>query len=191
MLAARSKVVAGRRMTGFNDNEQVVQPDAEAGGATWVQDAAVVVDGNHVISPHPRDSVALSAAIVEAFAWQLTAGMLAFRDIRRAAFLAPPSNLTKNSLAAISRQRAQPENRVTSFEVKAIGRVASSLTDLESAPTKPTKAPPEAWLVFEPEILEGLRNIQCGDEIIIITWLDRARRDVLSVQPRGGSLQGA
>jgi len=43
MLAARSKVVAGRRMTGFNDSvsypELVVQRDAEAAGATWVQDA--------------------------------------------------------------------------------------------------------------------------------------------------------
>src|SRR5499427_4163503 len=43
MLAARSKVVVGRRMTGFNDSasypELVVQPDAEAAGATWVQNA--------------------------------------------------------------------------------------------------------------------------------------------------------
>ncbi len=70
MLAARSKVVAGRRMTGFNDSmsypELVVQPDAEAAGATWVQDAPVVVDRNLVTSPHPRYSVAFSAAIVEA-----------------------------------------------------------------------------------------------------------------------------
>src|SRR5262249_44615233 len=48
LLAARSKVVAGRRMTGFNDSvsspELVVQPDAEAAGATWVQDAPVIVD---------------------------------------------------------------------------------------------------------------------------------------------------
>jgi len=70
MLAARSKVVAGRRMTGFNDSvsypELVVQPDAEAAGATWVQDAPVVVDRNLVTSPHPRHSAAFSAAIVEA-----------------------------------------------------------------------------------------------------------------------------
>src|SRR5215510_7837714 len=50
MLAARSKVVVGRRMTRFNDSvtypELVVQPDAEAAGATWVQDAPVVVDRN-------------------------------------------------------------------------------------------------------------------------------------------------
>src|SRR5262245_40282546 len=70
MLAARSKVVVGRRMTGFNDSvtyaELVVQPDAEAAGATWVQDAPVVVDRNLVTSPHPRYSTAFSAAIVEA-----------------------------------------------------------------------------------------------------------------------------
>jgi protease I len=69
MLAARSKVVPGRRMTGFNDSlsypELVVQPDAEAAGATWVQDAPVVVDRNLVTSPHPRHSAAFSAAIVE------------------------------------------------------------------------------------------------------------------------------
>jgi len=70
MLAARSKVVAGCRMTGFNDSasypELVVRPDAEAAGATWVQDAPVVVDHNLVTSPHPRHSTAFSAAIVEA-----------------------------------------------------------------------------------------------------------------------------
>jgi deglycase len=70
MLAARSEVVAGRRMTGFNDSasypELVVQPDAEAAGATWVQDAPVVVDRNLITSPHPRHSAAFSAAIVAA-----------------------------------------------------------------------------------------------------------------------------
>jgi protease I len=70
MLAARARVVAGRRMTGFNDAvsypELIVQPDAEAAGAIWVQDAPVVVDGNLVTSPHPRHSAAFSAAIVAA-----------------------------------------------------------------------------------------------------------------------------
>ena len=72
-----------------------------------------------------------------------------------------------------------------SFEVKAIGRVESSLTDLESAPRQPDEGAPEAWLIFEPEVLEGLMNVRPGDEVIVITWLDRARRDVLSVHPRG------
>jgi tRNA-Thr(GGU) m(6)t(6)A37 methyltransferase TsaA len=71
------------------------------------------------------------------------------------------------------------------FEVKAIGRVASPLTDLESAPRQADERAPEACLVFEPEVLEGLRSLRSGDEVIVITWLDRARRDVLSVRPRG------
>ncbi len=74
---------------------------------------------------------------------------------------------------------------MTSFEVKAIGRVESSLRDLESAPRQADEGAPEAWLVFEPEMLEGLRSVRPGDEVIVITWLDRARRDVLSVHPRG------
>lgn len=74
---------------------------------------------------------------------------------------------------------------MTSFEVKAIGRVESPLTDLDSSPRQPDEGAPEAWLVFEPEVLEGLRSLRPGDEILILTWLDRARRDILSVHPRG------
>lgn len=74
---------------------------------------------------------------------------------------------------------------MTSFEVKAIGRVESPLTDLESAPRQADEGAPEAWLVFEPEMLQGLRGLRPGDEVIVITWLDRARRDVLRVHPRG------
>jgi tRNA-Thr(GGU) m(6)t(6)A37 methyltransferase TsaA len=71
------------------------------------------------------------------------------------------------------------------FEITAIGRVKSSLTDLESAPRQADEGAPPAWLVFEPEVLEGLRSLRPGEQVILITWLDRARRDVLSVHPRG------
>ena len=71
------------------------------------------------------------------------------------------------------------------FEVKVIGRVDSPLTNLASAPCQADEGAPAAWLVFEPEMQEGLSGLRTGDEIIVITWLDRARRDVLSVHPRG------
>ena len=71
------------------------------------------------------------------------------------------------------------------FEIHAIGRVHSSLTDLESAPRQADEGAPEAWLVFEPEVKEALRNLRPGDDVIVITWLDRACRDALSVHPRG------
>ena len=38
--------------------------------------------------------------------------------------------------------------------------------------------------VLRAEVAEGLDGIQPGDELIVLTWLDRARRDVLRVHPR-------
>ena len=37
------------------------------------------------------------------------------------------------------------------FEVNAVGRVESPLTDLESAPKQGDEGAPQAWLVFDPE----------------------------------------
>jgi tRNA-Thr(GGU) m(6)t(6)A37 methyltransferase TsaA len=71
------------------------------------------------------------------------------------------------------------------FEVTPIGRVESPLTDLASAPKQGDEGAPDAWLAFEPAVLEGLEGIRAGDEVIVVTWLDRARRDVLRVHPRG------
>lgn len=73
----------------------------------------------------------------------------------------------------------------TSFELIPIGRVESPLTDRASAPKQGHEGSPEAWLVFEPWVLEGLEGIQAGGEVIVLTWLDRASRDVLRVHPRG------
>jgi tRNA-Thr(GGU) m(6)t(6)A37 methyltransferase TsaA len=70
------------------------------------------------------------------------------------------------------------------FDVKPIGRVESPLTDLAAAPKQADEGAPAAWLVFEPEVREGLLGLRPGDEVILITWLDRARRDVLSNHPR-------
>jgi tRNA-Thr(GGU) m(6)t(6)A37 methyltransferase TsaA len=59
------------------------------------------------------------------------------------------------------------------------------LTDLDLAPNQGDEGAPSAWLVFEPDVLDALDGIQPGDEVILLTWLDRARRDVLRVHPRG------
>jgi tRNA-Thr(GGU) m(6)t(6)A37 methyltransferase TsaA len=65
-----------------------------------------------------------------------------------------------------------------------IGRVESTLTSREMAPLQGDEGAPDAWLVFEPEVADGLRDIRAGAEVIVLTWLDRARRDVLLVHPR-------
>jgi tRNA-Thr(GGU) m(6)t(6)A37 methyltransferase TsaA len=74
-------------------------------------------------------------------------------------------------------------NRVR-FEVVPIGKVESPLTDPASAPKQGDEGSPEAWLVIEPAVLDGLQDIRPGDQLIVLTWLDRARRDVLRVHPR-------
>src|SRR5215207_9283553 len=63
------------------------------------------------------------------------------------------------------------------FELMLIGWVESPLTDPETAPKQGFEGAPEAWLVFEPWVLQGLEGIRAGDEVVVLTWLDRARRD--------------
>jgi tRNA-Thr(GGU) m(6)t(6)A37 methyltransferase TsaA len=74
---------------------------------------------------------------------------------------------------------------MTDIRVTPIGRVESVLNDPDSAPRQADEGAPEAWLIFDQSVSEGLRGLGAGDEIIVITWLDRARRDVLTVHPRG------
>jgi tRNA-Thr(GGU) m(6)t(6)A37 methyltransferase TsaA len=71
------------------------------------------------------------------------------------------------------------------YELQPIGRVKSPLLDREVAPLQGDEGAPEAWLVFDEAVSEALRDLRPGTEIIVLTWLDQARRDVLSVHPRG------
>ena len=70
------------------------------------------------------------------------------------------------------------------FEVTPIGRVESPLTDPLTAPKQGREGGPEATLVFTPAVLDALEGIRPGDRVIVLTWLDRASRDVLRVHPR-------
>lgn len=70
------------------------------------------------------------------------------------------------------------------MELIAIGTVQSPLVDRESAPKQGHEGSPDAWIVFDDDIAEGLDGIREGAEVLVLTWLDRARRDVLRVHPR-------
>jgi tRNA-Thr(GGU) m(6)t(6)A37 methyltransferase TsaA len=71
------------------------------------------------------------------------------------------------------------------MELTVIGRVESPLQDRASAPKQGDEGAPEAWLAFEPAVADALSGIATGDEILLLTWFDRASRDVLRVHPRG------
>ena len=70
------------------------------------------------------------------------------------------------------------------YAVRPIGWVESPLTDPAVAPKQGDEGSPDAWLVFEPAFSEGLRDLRPDTDVIVLTWLDRADRDVLAVHPR-------
>lgn len=72
-----------------------------------------------------------------------------------------------------------------SYQLRAIGRVESPLADRAAAPKQGDEGAPPAWLVLDPAVGEGARDLTVGAELLVLTWLDRASRDVLTVHPRG------
>src|SRR4051812_41617574 len=71
------------------------------------------------------------------------------------------------------------------FALRPIGVVRSPLTDRAAAPKHGPEGGPDAWLEFDDTLLAALRSVQPGDALLLLTWFDRADRDVLEVHPRG------
>lgn len=71
------------------------------------------------------------------------------------------------------------------FVVRPVGRVESPLSDRAGAPRQGDEGAPEAWVVFEERVGPALRDLRAGDDVLLLTWLHRADRDVLAVHPRG------
>ena len=76
------------------------------------------------------------------------------------------------------------------MELISIGRVESPLRLREEAPKQGDEGAPDAWLVFDEAMGDGLEGIAAGDVLLVLTWLDRAERDVLRVIPRGDRSRG-
>src|SRR5687767_13467806 len=72
----------------------------------------------------------------------------------------------------------------TPYELTPIGWVESPLNDPGTAPRQGDEGAPDCWLVLDPALRAAYRELSVGAEIIVLTWLDRARRDVLVVHPR-------
>jgi tRNA-Thr(GGU) m(6)t(6)A37 methyltransferase TsaA len=70
------------------------------------------------------------------------------------------------------------------YELRPIGHVRSPLTDPATAPKQGDEGAPDAWLVLDPEVAVGARDLAVGADVFVLTWLHRARRDVLAVHPR-------
>ena len=66
-----------------------------------------------------------------------------------------------------------------------LGFLQSPLKEPREAPRQGREGAPDAWLEVRTSVAEGLEGIEVGDELIVITWLHKAQRDILKVHPRG------
>jgi tRNA-Thr(GGU) m(6)t(6)A37 methyltransferase TsaA len=72
----------------------------------------------------------------------------------------------------------------TSYTIKPIGVVRSTLSSREEAPHQGYEGAPDAWLEINSTVAEGLEGIAAGTEIVLITWFHKAHRDILKLHPR-------
>ena len=87
-------------------------------------------------------------------------------------------------------RRAKPRVRPA---LRPVGVIRSTLKARVHAPKQGDEGAPDAWLEVEEAAALGLRGVQAGDEMLLVTWLHQARRDVLLVHPRsepGSDLKG-
>jgi tRNA-Thr(GGU) m(6)t(6)A37 methyltransferase TsaA len=75
------------------------------------------------------------------------------------------------------------------FVLRPVGRVESRLRRPEDAPKQGTEGGPDAWVVLQGDVEVAARDLRAGDDVYLLTWLHRGRRDVLVVHPRDDPLQ--
>ncbi len=69
------------------------------------------------------------------------------------------------------------------YDLTPVGWVSSPLVDRQQAPNQGFEGAPPAWITFEPSMAEAARDLRVGDRLLMLSWLDRARRDELSSVP--------
>ena len=74
--------------------------------------------------------------------------------------------------------------RIRGGLIRPVGVVRSTLTSRRNAPRQGHEGAPDAWVDIEPWAAKGLHLLEAGDQILVITWMHKARRDVLRVRPR-------
>jgi tRNA-Thr(GGU) m(6)t(6)A37 methyltransferase TsaA len=82
------------------------------------------------------------------------------------------------------RKREQRLDKMRSYTLELVGFIRSTLKRREEAPRQGPEGAPDAWLEIEPRFAEALLGMKVGHELIVITWLHEANRDVLKGHPR-------
>ena len=72
----------------------------------------------------------------------------------------------------------------THYSLSPIGFLRSPLKDRGATPNQGREGAPDAWLEVNAIVAEGLDGIEVGAELIVITWLHQAARDILKTHSR-------
>jgi tRNA-Thr(GGU) m(6)t(6)A37 methyltransferase TsaA len=94
------------------------------------------------------------------------------------------ASLRADRVCAAAGRRRRSAVRDAAYRFDPIGWVESPLLDRDEAPRQGDEGSPLAWLVFEPRVTAGLQDLRTGEDLLVLTWLERARRDVLTTHPR-------
>ena len=76
-------------------------------------------------------------------------------------------------------------SNATTFSLTPVGFIQSSLKRRHVAPKQGHEGAPHAWLEVLPAVAKGLQGITVGQQIVLVTWLHQARRNILKLHPRG------
>ena len=68
--------------------------------------------------------------------------------------------------------------------LRPIGEIKSTLKDRKGAPKQGSEGAPDAWIEVYSAVADALLGLEVGDELLVLTWLHQANRDVLQVHPR-------
>ena len=71
------------------------------------------------------------------------------------------------------------------YVLRPVGRVESALQKRSDAPNQGDEGAPDCTIMLDPEYATAGRDLAAGSELLVLTWLDRARREVQAVRPRG------
>jgi tRNA-Thr(GGU) m(6)t(6)A37 methyltransferase TsaA len=75
---------------------------------------------------------------------------------------------------------------MSSYTLEPIGFIRSAVKGRDDAPRQGPEGAPDAWLEIESRFADALLGMEVGHQLIVITWLHEAKRNVLKGHPLTG-----
>ena len=70
------------------------------------------------------------------------------------------------------------------YSLRPVGWIRSEIKERSQAPKQGSEGAPDVWIDVEPFAADAIDGLRPGDEVVVITWLHRGKRDVMKVHPR-------